>query len=75
MTHSILVDCGRAKRNPTKKIGSESEAEVSLADDFVLEQFFARYVSVNSFTETVVDTIGRGEIMRWPARIGTRHII
>ena len=38
----------------------------------VLEQFFARYVSINSFTETVLRTPGRGEIMRWPARIGRR---
>jgi type VI secretion system protein ImpG len=39
----------------------------------VLETFFARYVSTNSFTETIVSTPGRGEIMRWPARIGRRH--
>lgn len=36
----------------------------------VLEHFFARYVSINGFTETVVKTPGRGEVMRWPARIG-----
>ena len=41
----------------------------------VLEQFFARYVSINSFTETVVESLDRGEIMRWPARIGQRHAI
>lgn len=41
----------------------------------VLEQFFARYVSINSFTETVVKTIGRGEIIRWPARIGRRQTL
>lgn len=39
----------------------------------LLEQFFARYVSINSFTETVIKTTERGEIMRWPARIGKRH--
>jgi type VI secretion system protein ImpG len=39
----------------------------------VLEDFFARYVSTNSFTETVVRTGDRGEIMRWPARIGRRQ--
>jgi type VI secretion system protein ImpG len=36
----------------------------------VLNYFFAQYVSINSFTETVIKTIGRGEIMRWPARSG-----
>ena len=41
----------------------------------VLEQFFARYVSINSFTETMIGTTDRGEIMRWPARIGRRQTI
>jgi type VI secretion system protein ImpG len=41
----------------------------------VLEQFFAQYVSLNSFTETVLKTSDRGEVMRWPAKIGQRHII
>lgn len=41
----------------------------------VLEQFFAKYVSINSFTETVVHSSERGEIMRWPARIGKRHTL
>jgi type VI secretion system protein ImpG len=41
----------------------------------VLEQFFARYVSINSFTETVIKSTDRGEIMRWPARIGKRQTI
>ena len=39
----------------------------------VLDRFFARYVSINSFTETIVSTLDRGEIVRWPARIGQRH--
>jgi type VI secretion system protein ImpG len=38
----------------------------------VLEEFFARYVSMNSFTETVLRTLDRGEVARWPARIGQR---
>lgn len=41
----------------------------------VLEQFFAKYVSINSFTETVVRTLERGEVMRWPPRVGQRHIL
>ena len=41
----------------------------------VLERFFAKYVSINSFTETVVRSTERGEIMRWPARIGRRQIL
>ncbi|MGH8550943.1 MAG: type VI secretion system baseplate subunit TssF [Methylococcales bacterium] len=41
----------------------------------VLEKFFARYASINTFTETVIATIDRGEIMRWPTRIGKRHTL
>lgn len=40
----------------------------------VLAQFFARYVSINSFTETIVVSQRRGEIMRWPSLIGKRQI-
>jgi type VI secretion system protein ImpG len=41
----------------------------------VLEQFFARYVSLNSFTETVIKSQQRGDIVRWPARVGKRQLI
>jgi type VI secretion system protein ImpG len=41
----------------------------------VLEQFFAKYVSLNSFAETVVRTKQRGEILRWPTRMGIRQIL
>lgn len=41
----------------------------------VMEQFFARYVSINSFTETVLRSPGRGEIMRWEPRCGERAIL
>jgi type VI secretion system protein ImpG len=41
----------------------------------VLERFFAKYVSLNSFTETVLRTIQRGEIMRWRTRAGRRKIL
>jgi type VI secretion system protein ImpG len=41
----------------------------------VLERFFARYVSINSFTEMVLKTPERGEVMRWPARIGQKNVI
>ncbi len=41
----------------------------------VLDRFFSKYVSINSFTETVVRTVERGEIMRWPARLGLRHTL
>ena len=41
----------------------------------VLEQFFAKYVSINAFTETVIRTQQRGQIARWAAVPGRRQII
>jgi type VI secretion system protein ImpG len=41
----------------------------------VLERFFAKYASINSFTETVLRSVQRGEIMRWPTRAGLRPIV
>jgi type VI secretion system protein ImpG len=41
----------------------------------ILEDFFAKYVSINAFTETVIKTDKRGEIMRWPTRVGRRQML
>lgn len=41
----------------------------------VLERFFAKYVSINSFAETVLRSSQRGEIVRWPLTIGRRPTI
>jgi type VI secretion system protein ImpG len=38
----------------------------------VFERFLSRYASTNSFTETVLRTSQRGEIMRWKAKPGRR---
>ncbi len=38
----------------------------------VMEQFLRRYTSVNSFTQTVVESTERGVRNTWPARSGTR---
>ena len=40
----------------------------------VLERFFAKYVSINSFTETVLRS-ERGEIKRWAAHPGARDVL
>jgi type VI secretion system protein ImpG len=39
----------------------------------VLDRFFCEYVSLNHFTQTVIRTTERGEIMRWPPRLGLRN--
>ncbi|MDT8343076.1 MAG: type VI secretion system baseplate subunit TssF [Thermohalobaculum sp.] len=41
----------------------------------VLQCFFAKYVTLNSFTETVIQSQQRGEIARWPAMSGQRRLI
>ncbi|WGZ94391.1 MAG: type VI secretion system baseplate subunit TssF [Candidatus Thiothrix putei] len=41
----------------------------------VLEKFFAKYVSINSFTQMSLNTVERGEVMRWPIRTGTTPIL
>ena len=41
----------------------------------VLDRFFANYVSINSFAQTVLRTLERGEIVRWPARCGLRPLL
>jgi type VI secretion system protein ImpG len=41
----------------------------------VLDKFFAKYVSINAFTETVLRSPERGEVMRWPMQLGSRPIL
>ena len=39
----------------------------------VLERYFAEYSGFNHFTQTVIRSVERGEIMRWAPRMGTRR--
>ena len=39
----------------------------------VLDRFFAEYSAFNHFTQTVIRSVERGEVMRWPPRMGTRR--
>jgi type VI secretion system protein ImpG len=41
----------------------------------VLDRFFARYASLNSFTQTRLRSTVRGEIKTWPVRVGCRQVI
>ena len=41
----------------------------------VLASFFSRYVSINSFVETSLRSMSRGELMRWVPRCGSRAIL
>lgn len=41
----------------------------------VLDRFFAEYTSLNSFTETVIESRQRGVVKRWPPRAGSGHVL
>jgi type VI secretion system protein ImpG len=41
----------------------------------VLDRFLAKYVAINAFTETVLRNPERGEVMRWPMRLGQRAVL
>jgi type VI secretion system protein ImpG len=41
----------------------------------ILDRFFARYVSINSFAQTRLQSVVRGDIKTWPVRAGSRPII
>lgn len=41
----------------------------------VLERFFGRYVSLNSFTQLRLMSATRGEVKSWPVRVGCRRTI
>ena len=40
-----------------------------------LDRFLADYTHINSFTETVIRSERRGEVMRWPPRSGTGPLL
>ena len=41
----------------------------------VLDRFLAEYATINSFTETVIETRQRGVIKRWPPRGGRGRLL
>ena len=40
----------------------------------VLEHYLARHVSINVFTQTVLESMQRGTVARWPVRMGGRGV-
>jgi type VI secretion system protein ImpG len=38
----------------------------------VLDRLFTEYAPINNFVQTVIRSSDRGEIMRWPPRLGAR---
>ncbi|WP_159731257.1 type VI secretion system baseplate subunit TssF [Methylosinus sp. Ce-a6] len=41
----------------------------------ILDRFYCEYAAFNHFTQLVLRTTERGEIMRWPARLGARRAL
>jgi type VI secretion system protein ImpG len=41
----------------------------------VLDRFFPEYSGFNHFTQTVIRSVERGEVARWPPRMGTRRAL
>ena len=41
----------------------------------VLHQYFARHVSMNSFAQTVLSSLTRGDVMVWSPRLGARAVL
>ena len=41
----------------------------------VLEHYLARHVSINVFTQTVLESMQRGTVASWPVRMGGRGIV
>jgi type VI secretion system protein ImpG len=54
------------------ELGHEGGSAVMFAS--VLHRFFTRHASMNSFVETVLHSLGRGELMRWRPRVGARPV-
>ena len=41
----------------------------------VLECYLSRHVSINVFTQTRLESMQRGEVAKWPVRMGTRGMV
>jgi type VI secretion system protein ImpG len=41
----------------------------------VLERYFARHAAINSYTQLTLRTAQRGEVMRWPPRVGLMETV
>lgn len=54
------------------ELGHEGGSAVMFAS--VLHRYFTNHASMNSFVETVLHSLSRGELMRWKPRSGSRPV-
>ena len=64
-----FLPADQAKRVLIQVWGNPPEAVADVLG-MVMEQFLAKYVSLNSFTETRIHGSARGLVMAWPPRMG-----
>jgi type VI secretion system protein ImpG len=66
------ITFGRGLEIALRVDGTAFEGGSAFVFGSVLNEYFRRYVSMNSFTETVLQADGRGEINRWVPQWGAR---
>ena len=75
LPHPGPIQMGRAVRIDLSVDESAFSGSSPFVLGAVLEQFFARHVSINTMTEMVLSTQQRGQVARWTPRMGSRAVI
>jgi sulfite reductase beta subunit-like hemoprotein len=70
---SITRELGLEVRVTVDDLSFEGGSAVLLMS--VLHQYFSRHVSMNSFVQTVLASMTRGDVMTWAPRLGARAIL
>jgi type VI secretion system protein ImpG len=68
----LAFGCGVEASVEVDELGFQGGSAFLLGS--VLERFFARHASANTFCQTVLRSASRGELMRWPPRVGTHAV-
>ncbi len=68
----LAFGCGVEASVEVDELGFQGGSAFLLGS--VLERFFARHASANTFCQTVLRSASRGEVMRWPPRVGTHAV-
>lgn len=69
----LTFGCGVEITTSVDELGFQGSSAFLLGS--VLDRFFARHASANSFVETVMKSASRGEILRTVPRIGTKAVL
>ena len=69
----LTFGCGVEVTTTVDELGFQGSSAFLLG--CVLEHFYARHASANSFSETIVRSATRGEILRAPPRIGSKAML